>query len=203
MLGNCSLVLLLVAASSCSNDSRQEPDKPRPADVKPADVKPAEPKPADPQPAQAVLLELSYTRGENSKDSHSNRFTCKIEGKQMTYSGPYGECERGQCSAKQITLTLTAADIDGLAAAIGKADLPATFREVKPVDAIGSYVRLSLAVAVGDRKAALTIYGMFSIWRGGKRGKELSEAARTLLSSIDELRRQLRDLARRELPDAH
>ena len=148
-------------------------------------------------------LEFSLTDGETSKDSHQIVWFCRIEGHSAVYSGPHGDCERGQCPHRETKFNLTAAQRAGVIAVLEAQDLLRDHETVRPVKGIGKWVRSSLQVTRDGRATRLRVEGMTNEW-GRTEGKTVLDAdARTVLSAFDALRRRLAGLAKGQFAGYH
>jgi len=164
---------------------------PPPEKVPPAPVPPAPAPPVD----DGFRLTFSLTDGETSKDSHQIRWSCRIEGLQVVYSGPYGECERGQCQHKEIRFVLTAAQRAEVLALLQSEPRFVDLEEVLPDRGIGKWVQASLEFQHEAKTLRIRIGGMTHAW-GKTDGKGvLGEDARGRLHGLDALRRKLAALA--------
>lgn len=199
-------LLLVVTACGQASSPRRQPD-PAPA-PKPAPVMDAPPMTAD--PAQAPVpsddgfrLAFSLTEGETSKDSHQVVWSCRIEGHTVVYSGPHGECERGQCPHRETKFNLTAAQRAEVIAVLDAQDLLRDHETLRPVKGIGRWVRSSLQVTRDGKAIRLRVEGMTNEW-GRTEGKTvLDDDARAVLSAFDALRRRLAALAKGHFSEYH
>ncbi len=195
------LLLVLMLGSGCGQKA-PAPSKPVPPDAGPSrpvppDAGPSRPVPPEPSPPvdDGFRLTFSLTDGETSKDSHQIRWSCRIEGLQAVYSGPHGECERGQCQHKEIRFELTAAQRAEVLALLQSEPRLADFEEVLPDTGIGKWVQASLEFKHEAKTLRIRIGGMTHAW-GRKDGKGvLGEDARGRLAAMDALRRKLAALA--------
>ncbi len=94
----------------------------------------------------SASMQLKVVRGERSKDSHVYRYSCTVEGKEVSYSGPHGPCVRGQCPHKKIRFALSTTQEQRLSAQLKAAWLPKEYTELKPTDALGLYIKAELRV---------------------------------------------------------
>jgi len=190
------LLFLLILSSGCGQTA---PGAPGPSRAEPGMTPPPPPKPVPPEPAPPVddgfRLTFSLIDGETSKDSHQIRWSCRIEGLQVVYSGPYGECERGQCPHKEIRFLLTAVQRAEVLSLLQSEQRFVDLEEVLAERGIGKWVQASLEVKHETKNLRILIGGMTHAW-GKTDGKGvLGEAARGHLSALDALRRKLAALA--------
>lgn len=141
--------------------------------------------------APELWLRLGYVAGETSKDSHHRKTTAAIDGRKLTYSGPYGKCGRGGCEEKTVTLTLTADQTTAIRNLVVGRGLDKRFNEShKTGGTIGSYVDLNLWVG-RKRGSQIHIAGMTNAW-GKKKESALSPKARKTLIDVESLVSMLR-----------
>ncbi|MBU1245216.1 hypothetical protein KKD52_14875 [Myxococcota bacterium] len=204
------LLFLLILGSGCGQTapgapgpSRAEPGMTPP----PPPPRPVPPAPNPPEPAPPVddgfRLTFSLIDGETSKDSHQIRWSCRIEGLQVVYSGPYGECERGQCQHKEIRFVLTAAQ---RAEVISLLQSEARFVDLEEVLAdrgIGKWVQASLEVKHETKVLRIRIGGMTHAWGKTDKKNMLGADARGRLAAMDALRRRLAAFAAGHFKDYH
>ncbi|MFV1958508.1 MAG: hypothetical protein ACC662_03740 [Planctomycetota bacterium] len=189
-----ALVLVLLLCGACGE---QSPSRGDPLDAGEALVRNGEPAVAP----GTLRLELAYTSGERSKDSHAYRTKCTIEGGHVRYSGPYGECVRGQCEHKEVTFTLSPAQVEDLRDEIDRLGLFANFEETRKTGLTGHYYDLSIEVAAGERTGAIRVSGMGKAWGQDER-QNISERARDWIDKVEDLRRKLLEFVRPHLPTA-
>lgn len=199
-------LLLVVTACGQASSPRRQPD-PAPA-PKPAPVMDAPPMTADSAPApvpsdDGFRLAFSLIDGETSKDSHLVVWSCRIEGHMVVYSGPHGGCVRGECPHRETKFTLTAAQRAEVIALLQTQDLLRDHETLRPVKAIGKWVRSSLQVTRDGKATRLRVEGMTNEW-GRTEGKTvLDDDARAVLSAFDALRRRLAALAKGHFSEYH
>jgi len=202
------LLTLILAACGGQGVPRQGQQTPSPTPRATPDGPVAPPMTADPAPApvpadDGFRLAFSLTDGETSKDSHQVVWSCRIEGHAVTYSGPHGGCERGQCPHRETKFNLTAAQRAGVIALLQTQDLLRDHETVRPVKGIGKWVRSSLQVTRDGRATRLRVEGMTNEW-GRTEGKTVLDAeARAVLSAFDALRRRLGALAKGHFSEYH
>lgn len=194
-------VMVACAALACGDGKERRTATSGPAEVTPAVTPVATPAPV-PAPAPVDFsLSLALTDGENSKDSHSQRVRCEITDRAVTYYGPHGACERGQCPHAEVSFELTEPQRTALLDAVARLDLYTTFEEQKSTELLGSYVKLVLEVRLDERRGRVEVAGM---QRGlGDDSQDLSDDARAWVGKAEDLRRELLPLVAPHLPDAH
>ena len=143
-------------------------------------------------------LELTYTTGENSRDSHESEYQFTVREGRLEFSGPYGECVRGLCDHKRVSLQLTEAELRDLAKRVDELTLPASF-EVKGSSAeMGTFARMTLSLTRDGRvRSRLSVEGMTTSWKE-QETELLGEEARQVLSTTRGFVMVLKEIAARE-----
>lgn len=152
--------------------------------------------PRDRQPevkAVDLQLELTYVSGENSKDSGRRTTRCKIIGNTVTYFGPHQPCVRSECEHSEVTFTITAAQINMVAAALDHQQLLTKFEEHKSTAEIGRYYEIQVSGRAGSDTASIEIEGMRTAQ---------SARASALSDGVYDLRQTLMGLAKPVLAGA-
>ena len=205
LLATASLLFLLDACGGTASSPQGKPKTEKPSVPPPASGPgsgsgsgsgagtgaPKQAPPAD----DGFRLQFKLTDGETSKDSHQIRWACRIEGLQAVYSGPYGECERGQCPHKEIRFALSGTQRAEVVALLRSDARFRNFEEVRPGRGIGKWVQASLQVTYEKISLQMRVDGMTNAW-GKTDGKSvLSKDARGYLSALGDLRRRLATFA--------
>lgn len=173
--------------------------KPPVPDPAPVPAPTPAPVPAD----DGFRLAFHLEDGETSKDSHRIVWSCRVAGFSVVYSGPHGECERGQCAHKETRFALSAAQREGVIAVLEERNLLRDHTSVRPVRGIGNWVKTTLQVTRSGKTTILRVEGMTNEW-GRTEGKTvLDPDARAVLSAFDALRRHLAAIAKGHFPEYH
>ena len=158
---------------------------------------------ADPAPKDdGFRLDFSLTFGETSKDSHRIVTSCRVTGMRAVYSGPYGECERGQCEHKETSFNLDAEQRAKLVALVREGGLLSELQEAHPDRTIGRWIEASLTVTAAEGSGRIAIDGMTNAWGKTDPGAPLiSDNAQAKLSALDAVKRYLAEIAAIHFPE--
>lgn len=152
----------------------------------------------------SLRVELAFTRGETSKDGHQHVYSCRISGGRVTYYGPYGKCERGECPHRKTEFVLTADQEAALIKGAESWGLFKNYNETRPRNNIGTWFKVSLSIAAKERAGEIRIEGMDNNWNmSGIKSAEISGPAKEKLAAVDRLRRAIMDIAVKHYPRYH
>ena len=161
------------------------------------------PEPAASAPVDdGFRLDFSLTEGETSKDSHQIIYSCRVTGMRAVYSGPYGECERGQCEHKETSFDLDAGQRVKLIALVREGGLLSEFQEAHPDRTIGRWIEASLTVTAAEGSGRTAIGGMTDAWGKTEPGAlVISSDAQARVSALDAVKRYLAEIASIHYPE--
>ena len=194
-----ALGLLCGACRGASHDPSRAPSG---KETSPLPLPPSPPTTVSAPKDDGFRLDFSLIDGETSKDSHQIIYSCRVAGMRAVYSGPYGECERGQCEHKETSFNLDAEQRAKLIALVRERGLLSELQEAHPERTIGRWVEASLTVTAAEGSGRIAIDGMTNAWGKTDPGAPLiSDDAQAKLSALDALRRYLAEIAAIHFPE--
>lgn len=146
-----------------------------------------------------VRIKFTFTKGETSKDSHEIAYVFEIAGGRVIYSGPYGECVRGECEYKKIVFKLTVNELDEILSLANELGFYSAFSEIRPIKHVGSWVKASLVICRGERQGAIRVEGMVKNWgrRTSPAEPEISPRAREQMKKMERFGRAVTSMAKK------
>ncbi len=161
------------------------------------------PLPAD--SGKSFRVVFSLTKGETSKDSHEYRYSFVITENRITYTGPYGECIRGQCEHKKIEFALTPGQYAQLLALLEAESLYKDYSETRASHGLGTWVSGSLMITNEGRSGRIYIEGMLNNWSNRNKPSklEISARAREQLNKLQHLQYFISNIAKGHFPQYH
>jgi hypothetical protein len=138
-----------------------------------------------------VDLAISLTEFEVSKDSNKQKYEIRIQGHDLTYSGPIGKGERGRFMHGTGTLTLTDEQLTKLLRGI-REKWTTSFTEKKSLDGHGHFAQLEAQIELDGVKIDVIIEGATT--SRNETSNLLSEDARSMVGDASFLASQLKRL---------
>ena len=138
-----------------------------------------------------VDLAISLTEFEVSKDSNKQKYEIRIQGYELTYSGPIGKGERGRFMHGTGTLTLTDEQLTKLLRGI-REKWTTSFTEKKTTEGHGHFAQLQAHVELDGVKIEVIVEGATT--SRGETSDPLSEDAQSFVGDASSLASQVKRL---------